>query len=160
MGELGDFELKGLLGAPAEEKAMGTSQDARFYAASKTFDPISPKGKSLLIQFEATYEKDIECGGGYLKMGPKMEDATKFGDPTEYSIMFGPDKCGYTKRTHLIFNYKGKNVLKKTDLPYKQEDYDVAVMYRLVVKPDNTVEVKINNEEVYTGKMEEEWSLL
>lgn len=52
-------------------------------------------------------------------MGPKPEDLTKFGDPTEYSLMFGPDKCGGTKRTHLIFNYKGKNVLKKVDLPYK-----------------------------------------
>eukprot|EP00971_Amphidinium_carterae_P178738 3545518-Amphidinium_carterae.1 len=31
------------------------------------------------------------------------------------------DKCGYNKRTHLIFSYKGKNVLKKADLPYKQD---------------------------------------
>ena len=72
-------------------------------------------------RYQAKYEKDIECGGGYVKVGPKLSDPKAFGDPTPYNIMFGPDKCGYTKRTHLIFNYKGKNVLKKSDLAYKQE---------------------------------------
>jgi calreticulin len=47
-----------------------------------------------------------------LKIGPKQEDLTKFGDPTPYNIMFGPDKCGGSSRTHLIFNYDGKNILK------------------------------------------------
>ena len=61
--------------------------------------------------YQAKYEKDIECGGGYVKIGPKLSDPKAFGDPTPYNIMFGPDKCGYTKRTHLIFNYKGKNAL-------------------------------------------------
>ena len=38
---------------------------------------------------------------------PMVYTRPAFGDPTMYNIMFGPDKCGYTKRTHLIFNYKG-----------------------------------------------------
>merc|ERR1719331_3656098 len=57
--------------------------------------------------------------------------------------MFGPDKCGYTKRTHLIFNYKGKHVLKKTDLEYKQEGEKTSHLYRMTLKPDNTVLVEI-----------------
>lgn len=60
------------------------------------------------MQYQAKYEKDVECGGGYVKVGPKMSDLTAFGDPTPYNLMFGPDKCGYTKRTHLIFSYKGR----------------------------------------------------
>jgi hypothetical protein len=32
------------------------------------------------------------------EVGPKLSDPTTFGDPTPYNIMFGPDKCGYTKR--------------------------------------------------------------
>ena len=36
--------------------------------------------------------------GGYVKIGPKLSEPTTFGDPTPYNIMFGPDKCGYTKR--------------------------------------------------------------
>jgi len=103
---------------------------------------------------------DIECGGGYLKIGPKMEDQTKFGDPTVYNIMFGPDKCGYTKRTHLIFNYKGTNVLKKTDLEYKQEGEKTSHLYRMTLKPDNTVLVEIDEEKVYEGSIKDDWEVL
>merc|ERR1711912_159860 len=64
---------------------------------------------------------------------------------TAYNIIFGPDKCGYTKRTHLIFNYKGKNVLKKSDLAYKQEGEGTSHLYRMTLKPDNTVLVEIDD---------------
>merc|ERR1719502_554094 len=74
--------------------------------------------------------------------------------------MFGPDKCGYTKRTHLIFNYNGKNVLKKSDLSYKQEPDQVSHLYRLTVKPDNTVRVDIDQEQIYDGSLKEDWELL
>merc|ERR1719399_2051612 len=74
--------------------------------------------------------------------------------------MFGPDKCGYTKRTHLIFNYDGKNVLKKSDLSYKQEGEGTSHLYRLVVKPDNTVRVEIDQEQIYEGSIKDDWEVL
>merc|ERR1712050_161236 len=74
--------------------------------------------------------------------------------------MFGPDKCGYTKRTHLIFNYKGKNVLKKSDLSYKQEGEGTSHVYRMTLKPDNTVRVDIDEEKIYDGSLKEDWELL
>merc|ERR1712066_824257 len=114
----------------------------------------------LIVQYQAKYEKDVECGGGYFKVGPKMDDATTFGDPTVYNIMFGPDKCGYTKRTHLIFNYKGKNVLKKSDLDYKQENEGTSHLYRMILKPDNTVRVEIDEEKIYEGSIKEDWEVL
>merc|ERR1712151_518 len=113
-----------------------------------------------IIQYQAKYEKEIECGGGYLKVGAKLADLTTFGDPTPYNIMFGPDKCGYTKRTHLIFNYDGKNVLKKSDLSYKQEDEGTSHLYRLVVKPDNTARVEIDQEKIYEGPIKDDWEVL
>eukprot|EP00438_Fugacium_kawagutii_P008702 Skav236562 [mRNA] locus=scaffold1066:418793:424215:- [translate_table: standard] len=113
-------------------------------------------GKDLIIQYQAKYEKDIECGGGYVKIGPKLSDPTSFGDPTPYNIMFGPDKCGYNKRTHLIFNYKGKNVLKKSDLAYKQEGEGTSHVYRLVLKPDNTARVEVDGEKLYEGSLKED----
>merc|ERR1712193_139163 len=124
------------------------------------FDSFSNAGKELIIQYQAKYEKDIECGGGYVKIGPKIEDPTTFGDPTEYNIMFGPDKCGYTKRTHLIFNYKGKNVLKKSDLSYKQEGEGTSHLYRMILRKDNTVRVEIDEEKIYEGSIKEDWEVL
>merc|ERR1712139_142186 len=73
---------------------------------------------------------------------------------------FGPDKCGYTKRTHLIFNYKGKNILKKSDLEYKQEGEGTSHLYRLTLKPDNTARVEIDQEKIYEGSLKEDWELL
>jgi len=142
-----------------DNKALCTKKDARFYGASKSFDTFSNKGKKLIVQFTVKQEKDIECGGGYVKLGPKMEDAKKFGDPTEYNIMFGPDKCGYTKKTHVIFNYNGKNVEKTTALDYKQEVGETQ-LYRLTLDSDNSVKVDVGGEELYKGEMEKDWDLL
>merc|ERR1712127_1072319 len=137
-----------------------TGEDSKFFGISAQFDTFSNAGKELIVQYQAKYEKDIECGGGYVKLGPKLADPTTFGDPTTYNIMFGPDKCGYTKRTHLIFNYDGKNVLKKSDLAYKQEGEGTSHLYRLVVKPDNTVRVEIDEEKIYEGSVKEDWEML
>jgi len=157
-GTDGKWELSA--GKYGSDKGLQTGEDSKFFGMSAAFDSFSNEGKDLIIQYQAKYEKDVECGGGYVKVGPKMDDQTKFGDPTVYNIMFGPDKCGYTKRTHLIFQYKGKNVLKKTDLEYKQEVEGTSHLYRLVLKPDNTVRVEIDEEKIYEGNLKEDWEVL
>merc|ERR1711977_112539 len=143
-----------------EDRGIQTAEDSKFYGVSAAFPSFSNEGKEIIIQYQAKYEKDVECGGGYVKIGPKMEDGAKFGDPTVYNIMFGPDKCGYTKRTHLIFQYKGKNVLKKSDLDYKQEGEGTSHLYRLILKPDNTARVEIDGEKIYEGSIKEDWEVL
>jgi len=143
-----------------EDAGVQTAEDSKFFGISAAFDSFSNEGKELIVQYQAKYEKDVECGGGYLKLGPKMDDQTKFGDPTVYNIMFGPDKCGYTKRTHLIFQYKGKNVLKKSDLDYKQDGEGTSHLYRLILKPDNTVRVEIDEEKIYEGNLNDDWEVL
>merc|ERR1712186_250961 len=144
----------------ADNTGIQTGEDSKFYGISASFDSFSNEGKDLIIQYQAKYEKDVECGGGYVKVGPKMDDPSKFGDPTPYNVMFGPDKCGYTKRTHLIFSYKGKNVLKKSDLDYKQEGEGPSHVYRMTLKPDNTVRVEIDEEKIYEGSIKEDWEVL
>merc|ERR1711879_1120889 len=139
---------------------MGTSEDSKFFGIAASFDSFSNEGKDVIIQYQAKYEKDVECGGGYVKVGPKLDDLTAFGDPTPYNIMFGPDKCGYTKRTHLIFSYKGKNVLKKSDLSYKQEGEGTSHLYRMTLKPDNTVVVDVDEDELYKGNIKDDWEVL
>merc|ERR1719237_147990 len=63
-------------------------------------------------------------------------------------------------RTHLIFNYKGTNVLKKSDLSYKQEKEGTSHVYRMHLKPDNTVRVEIDEEKLYEGSIKEDWEVL
>merc|ERR1712046_234324 len=54
----------------------------------------------------------------------------------------------------------GKNVLKKSDLSYKQEGEGTSHLYRMVLKPDNTVRVEIDEEKIYEGSMKDDWELL
>uniref|UniRef100_A0A3Q2P9Y4 Calreticulin n=1 Tax=Fundulus heteroclitus TaxID=8078 RepID=A0A3Q2P9Y4_FUNHE len=138
---------------------LQTSQDARFYAVSARFDPFSNEGKPLVIQFTVKHEQKIDCGGGYVKVFPSDLDQTDMHGDSSYYIMFGPDICGYsTKKVHVIFNYKGKNHLIKKEI--KCKDDELTHLYTLILNPDQTYEVKIDNEKVESGSLEEDWDFL
>lgn len=75
--------------------------------------------------------------------------------------MFGPDICGYSnRRTHVIFNYppKNDNLLIKEDV--KVETDNLTHLYTLVVNPDNTFEVFIDQASVRKGELESAFDFL
>uniref|UniRef100_A0A6M2DZV1 Calreticulin n=1 Tax=Xenopsylla cheopis TaxID=163159 RepID=A0A6M2DZV1_XENCH len=141
------------------DKGLQTSQDARFYALSHKFKPFSNKEKTLVVQFTVKHEQNIDCGGGYLKIFDCKLDQKDMHGESPYEIMFGPDICGPgTKKVHVIFSYKGKNVLINKDIRCKDDVY--THVYTLIVKPDNTYEVLIDNEKVESGNLEDDWEFL
>nr|CAH0108977.1 unnamed protein product [Daphnia galeata] len=143
------------------EKDLGiqTSQDARFYGLSTKFKPFSNKEKPLVLQFTVKHEQNIDCGGGYVKLFDcSLQQDDMHGD-SPYLIMFGPDICGPSnKKVHVIFNYKGKNHLIKKEIRPKDDVY--THLYTLIVKPDQTYEVLIDNEKVESGDLESDWDFL
>jgi calreticulin len=141
------------------DKGLQTTQDARFYQISAGFPKFSNKGKDLIVQYSVKHEQKIDCGGGYIKILPEPLDQEKFNGDSLYNIMFGPDICGYsTKKTHLIFNYKGTNHLIKKEI--KAETDEATHVYTLVLHPDNTYEVYIDQAEVAKGSLKEDWDML
>jgi len=113
----------------------------------------------LVVQYRVKHEQNIDCGGGYLKLLPAGLDQATFNGDSAYNIMFGPDICGSsTKKVHVIFNYKGKNHLISKNVACESDE--TSHIYTLVVHPDNTYEVKIDNKEKATGKLEEDWDFL
>ncbi|KAI0220607.1 Calreticulin [Lamellibrachia satsuma] len=143
-----------------KDKGIQTSEDARFYGISAKFDkPFTNEGKTLVIQFSVKHEQNIDCGGGYVKLfGSDLNQKDMHGD-SPYFIMFGPDICGPgTKKVHVIFNYKGKNLLTKKDIRCKDDVF--THVYTLIVQPDNTYEVKIDNKKVESGELEADWDFL
>ncbi|XP_041647776.1 calreticulin 3a [Cheilinus undulatus] len=141
------------------DKGLQTSQDARFYALSTKFESFSNEGKPLVIQFTVKHEQKIDCGGGYVKIFPADLDQSDMHGDSQYYIMFGPDICGYsTKKVHVIFNYKGQNHLIKKDI--KCKDDELTHLYTLILNPDQTYEVRINDEKVESGTLEEDWDML
>uniref|UniRef100_A0A3P8UIE8 Calreticulin n=1 Tax=Cynoglossus semilaevis TaxID=244447 RepID=A0A3P8UIE8_CYNSE len=142
-----------------DDGGVQTSQDARFYAMSSRFDSFSNEGKPVVIQFTVKHEQKIDCGGGYVKVFPSDLDQTDMHGDSQYYIMFGPDICGYsTKKVHVIFNYKGQNHLVKKDI--KCKDDELTHLYTLILNPDQTYEVRIDNEKVESGSLEDDWDML
>lgn len=58
----------------------------------------------------------------------------------------------------MIFTYKGKNHLIKKDIRCKDDVY--THLYTLVVKPDQTYEVRIDDNVVESGSLEDDWDFL
>jgi len=142
------------------DKGLQTSQDARFYAiSSKIPEPFSNEGKDLVLQYSVKHEQNIDCGGGYIKITPSTINQKTFNGDSDYNIMFGPDICGSsTKKVHLILNYKGKNHLLKKNVPAESDTF--THLYTLILRPDNTYEIRIDEKEVAKGSLREDWDLL
>ena len=105
----------------------------------------------------------MDCGGGYIKLFPSSSDMKSMGGDTPYSIMFGPDICGHaTKRVHVILANKHNrlpaNLLIKDDIECKTDT--LTHVYTLILYPNNTYVVKIDDEPVSTGSVEEMWDFL
>jgi len=147
-------------GDKEEDRGIQTHPDARFYAiSSKILPEFSNAGKDLVVQFSVKHTQKIDCGGGYIKLLPKGLNQAKFSGDAEYALMFGPDVCGTsTKRVHVIFTYKGKNLLTKKDI--KCETDQLTHVYTLIVRSDLTYEVRIDGKKEASGSVLEDWDFL
>jgi calreticulin len=162
-GEAGNWEVSAGKWFADEEKSKGlrTAEDAKFYAISTKFDSFSTEKSPLVVQFSVKHEQSIDCGGGYVKLFPSTVDQKKLqggAEEDKYNVMFGPDICGYTKRTHVIFEYKGKNHLIKKE-PRCESD-EMTHLYTLLVNTDGSYEVFIDMESVQKGDLTDDWDFL
>ena len=113
----------------------------------------------MVVQFTVKHEQNIDCGGGYVKMFDCKLDQTDMHGDSPYNVMFGPDICGPgTKMVHLIFSHKGKNHLIKKDIWCKDDVF--SHLYTLILNPDSTYEVLIDNEKVESGSLVDDWDFL
>ncbi|OMH85345.1 Calnexin-like protein [Zancudomyces culisetae] len=157
-------------------------KDAFKHHAISTFldKPLESNGKDpLVLQYELKLQNNLECGGAYIKLlrGPNKDSSVEeksreegkgslkkledFSNDTPYTIMFGPDKCGDSK-VHFIFNqlnpltkkYEEKHMI---DAPMPYID-NLTHLYTLIVHPDNTFEVLIDNSVKAKGSLFEKFN--
>jgi len=163
--EMGSWkQTSGKFYADKDDLGLQTGEDARFYGLSAKMDKAykSTDGKELVIQYSVKHEQGIDCGGAYIKLlpgGDKFE-AAKFGGDAPYGVMFGPDICGNTKRTHAILHShkKDDNLLIKDDIPCEKDEF--THLYTFVIRPDNTFEVFVDNKSVKSGGIGDNWDFL
>ncbi|KAF2096566.1 Calreticulin-domain-containing protein, partial [Rhizodiscina lignyota] len=153
--------LKGIEG----DKGLVVKDKAAHHAISAKFPKaISNKKDTLVVQYEVKLQDGLECGGAYLKL---LQDNKKlaneeFSNASPYIIMFGPDKCGSTNKVHFIFRHKnpktGEYEEKHLKSPPLAQITKTTSLYTLIVRPDQSFEIKIDGESKKTGSLLEDFS--
>uniref|UniRef100_A0A8C7US17 Calnexin n=1 Tax=Oncorhynchus mykiss TaxID=8022 RepID=A0A8C7US17_ONCMY len=119
--------------------------------------------KPLIVQYEVNFQQGIDCGGAYVKLLSQTPDLNldEFVDKTPYTIMFGPDKCGEDYKLHFIFRHKNPKTGEYEEKHAKKPDSDLRTyytdkkthLYTLVVNPDNSFEVLVDQAVVNSGNL-------
>lgn len=152
----------GLLG----DKGLVAKSKAAHHAISVPFDTaLDTDGKDLVVQYEVKLQQGLECGGGYIKLLTESPDgiqAKEFSDKTPYTIMFGPDKCGYTGKVHFIFRHKNPKtgVIEEKHFSNAPQPrlLKSTTLYTLIVRKDQTFEIKINDVTEKSGHLLEDFA--
>jgi calnexin len=144
--------------------ALKLVDNAKHSAISAVFSPYDPK-EGIVVQYEVNPVDGLECGGSYLKLFTDNGkfDQNEMTDKTPYTIMFGPDVCGGNNKVHFIFRHQ--NPISKV-WEEKHMKNNVAsgltaglwTLYTLIVKPDQTFEILINNESEAKGSLLEDFT--
>ncbi|XP_050362590.1 calnexin-like isoform X1 [Nymphalis io] len=145
--------------------------EAKHAAISALLDrPFEFKDKPLIVQYEVTMQEGQNCGGAYIKLLSRgmntKADLRQFHDQTPYTIMFGPDKCGNDNKLHFIFRHvnpkngtieekHSKKPTQRLDDIYKDKE---PHLYTLIVRPDNTFTILVDNKEANAGSLLEDFT--
>lgn len=152
-----DAVLEGDLGLVLKSKAKHHAISSRLV---KPFD--FSKKQPLIVQYEVKFQNPLECGGAYVKLlsnepGLNLDN---FFDKTSFSIMFGPDKCGNENKFHFIVRYKHPKTgvyeekhAKKSEIPDMIFSDGRTHLYTLVLRPDDTFSMYIDQNEVNSGSL-------
>jgi calreticulin len=121
-------------------------------------------GKDFVLQYEVSYPDEVSCQGSYIK----LISAGQEGDVTpdsKYTIMFGPDKCGYdNNKIHFIYQIKNPNTGEMKEVWADVTDADAGLnaklyddgktsLLTLIIKDDDTWTVEVDNQGFATGKL-------
>ena len=92
---------------------------------------------------------DIKCGNGIVKLyGPGFDQET-FNEKTRYLLMFGPDKCNSDPKVRFVLQTKNPKtnewsaheLQKAPKAPYD----NLTHLYTLVITPQDTYRIKVDN---------------
>jgi calnexin len=127
---------------------------------SKSWRPDS----GLVLQYDVQFRNGQECGGAYMKLLSSPSGPLKqVNDKTQYSIMFGPDKCGNDYKLHFIFMHKHPKNGSLREIHWNKvssvSKLEEAIkdgkwhQLRLHVKPDNLFEIQLDKRIVGSGSL-------
>lgn len=135
------------------------SPAAHHAISAKLSEPFDNTDNTLVLQYEVKLQKGLECGGAYIKLLSENKElhAEEFSNASPYQIMFGPDKCGTTNKVHFIVRRKspktGEYEEKHLSAPPPARLNKLTNLYTLVIRPDQTYDIRINGDVVKAGSL-------
>eukprot|EP00045_Choanoeca_perplexa_P018659 m.293261 g.293261 ORF g.293261 m.293261 type:complete len:505 (-) comp19847_c0_seq1:73-1587(-) len=139
---------------------------ARHYGlAKKLTTPFKFEDKPFVVQYEVKFSGGMTCGGSYLKLleQPMKGDLNlqELTDKTPFTIMFGPDKCGAEAHLRFIYRYQNPKTKDFNEVHARRVmDADEKIyqsprthLVTLVVRPDSTFVMRIDNQQVSQGDL-------
>ncbi|KAH7826614.1 putative calreticulin [Monocercomonoides exilis] len=134
-------------------KGMKTITDDGYYQISADIGrTISTYNKTFIFSYMVKNEQDIQVGGSYVKILPEGINQTDFDGTTPYYIMFGQDQDkGHSDRVQLILKKHGNEYQHTT--PLRLEKDTRTHMFTIIMFPDLSYEIRIDNKVQRSGKM-------
>ena len=125
-------------------------------------NPILIREKPFILQFEVRAFNNFTCSGAYVKLIDDSNfDQSKFSNETDYFLMFGPDLCGDKQLVSFIFKHKNPFTLNKVEKalknPPKPVKDDLNHLYTLIVRPDGSYAIKIDNKNAKIGRFNDDF---
>uniref|UniRef100_A0A7S2R6Y9 Calnexin n=1 Tax=Rhizochromulina marina TaxID=1034831 RepID=A0A7S2R6Y9_9STRA len=150
-----------------QEQSLLLRSANKHYGVAKAFaEPVdvAAEDKPLVVQYEVKLTEGLTCGGAYIKLLTASPDLKleQMDNDTPYTIMFGPDACGEASRVHFIFRHQNpvnkeweEKHLSSPPTPKKDRG---AHLYTLVVRPDNSFEILVDDVSVSKGSLLEDFT--
>jgi len=152
----------------AKDTVLRLGMKSRFYGVTLPIPsaPVKVTDSDVdpfIFQYEVGAENGLKgCGGMYLKLLENgAEETNNLNGDTEYSIMFGPDRCGASNKLHFIWKHKNPvtgdviehAMTEKVDLPRD----NALHLYTLIIDPSNdwSFAIKVDNEVKVEGHLED-----
>ncbi|KAH7816196.1 putative Calreticulin [Monocercomonoides exilis] len=132
---------------------------SRYQISADLGETFSNKDKTLIISYTVKFDQDIDCGGGYIKLLSDKVDPKSFNENSSYLLMFGPDVYLHYKRDVMfIWNYNGKRY--QSNRPLKMLNDKVTHMYTLIIHPNSSYEIRMDNELYQSGPFVDDFPIV
>lgn len=158
----GEFNISESTSSNSTDKALTLLSSYKNYGIAKNLDTnFFFNSRPLIVQYEVAFKKGWTCSGAYIKLiSASNLTLEEFDKDTEYTIMFGPDKCG-EKKFHLIIKYKNPIKMDKSEekhanlagMHYIDLDDESFHLIRLTMLPHGIFFISIDQAEIFRGNL-------